>query len=346
LVNIFTTCKKFTSSHAILNLLTVNNLTVSTEHQSGSINILDNLNFNLERGKSLGVVGESGCGKSMMAIAIMGLLPDNMTASGEVLFGSNLLSLPEKELCQIRGNKISMVFQEPISALNPVLPIGFQVAESLRLHKNLSRHQAQQKASKVLDRVGLPSQQYSHSLYPHQLSGGQRQRVVIAIAMACSPELIIADEPTTALDVTIQAQILALIAELVFEENMSLILITHDLGVVAENTDEMLVMYAGRIVERGPTKNVFENLSHPYTRGLFASITDSEIANTEQVLQSVYSQTNRLSTIPGRVPEFWERSKGCSFADRCPRVHAQCSSQVPGEIQLGTGHSTACFFHY
>ena len=345
-MNIFTTCKKFASSHSILNLLTVNNLTVSTEHQSGSINILDNLNFNLERGKSLGVVGESGCGKSMMALAIMGLLPDNMTASGEVLFGSNLLSLPEKELCQIRGNKISMVFQEPMSALNPVLPIGFQVAESLRLHKNLSRHQAQQQASKVLDRVGLPSQQYSHSLYPHQLSGGQRQRVVIAIAMACSPELIIADEPTTALDVTIQAQILALIAELVFEENMSLILITHDLGVVAENTDEMLVMYAGRIVERGPTKNVFENLSHPYTRGLFASITDSEIASAEQGLQPEYSQTNRLSTIPGRVPEFWERSKGCSFADRCPRVQAQCSSQVPVEIQLGTAHSTACFFHY
>ncbi len=345
-MNIFTTCKKFASSHSILNLLTVNNLTVSTEHQSGSINILDNLNFNLERGKSLGVVGESGCGKSMMALAIMGLLPDNMTASGEVLFGSNLLSLPEKELCQIRGNKISMVFQELMSALNPVLPIGFQVAESLRLHKNLSRHQAQQQASKVLDRVGLPSQKYSHSLYPHQLSGGQRQRVVIAIAMACSPELIIADEPTTALDVTIQAQILALIAELVFEENMSLILITHDLGVVAENTDEMLVMYAGRIVERGPTKNVFKNLAHPYTRGLFASIPDSEKVNSEQGLQSEYSQTNRLSTIPGRVPEFWERSKGCSFADRCPRVQPQCSSQVPEEIQLGTAHSTACFFHY
>ena len=329
-----------------MNLLSVNNLTVSTEHQSGSINILDNLNFNLERGKSLGVVGESGCGKSMMAIAIMGLLPDNMTASGEVLFGSNLLSLPEKELCQIRGNKISMVFQEPMSALNPVLPIGFQVAESLRLHKNLSRHRSQKQASKVLERVGLPSQRYSHSLYPHQLSGGQRQRVVIAIAMACNPELIIADEPTTALDVTIQAQILALIAELVFEENMSMILITHDLGVVAENTDEILVMYAGRIVERGPTKSVFGNLAHPYTRGLFASIPDSEISSAEHGLQSKYSQTKRLSTIPGRVPDFWEPSKGCSFADRCPRVHRKCSSQVPEEIQIGTAHSTACFFHY
>jgi peptide/nickel transport system ATP-binding protein len=326
--------------------LTVKNLTVSTEHQSGSINILDNINFNLERGTSLGVVGESGCGKSMMALAIMGLLPDNMTASGEVQFGGNLLCLPEKELCQIRGNRISMVFQEPMSTLNPLLPIGFQVAESLRLHKSFSRHQAQQHASKVLDRVGLQSHKYSRSLYPHQLSGGQRQRVVIAIAMACGPELIIADEPTTALDVTIQAQILDLIAELVFEENMSLILITHNLGIVAENTDHMLVMYAGNIVESGPTKNVFEKLVHPYTRGLFSSIPNSKFPNTGKGLQSKYSQINRLPTIPGRVPEFWERSKGCSFVDRCPRAQANCSSKFPEVIQLGTAHSTTCFFPY
>jgi len=329
-----------------LSLLTVKNLTVSTEHQSGSINILDNINFNLERGTSLGVVGESGCGKSMMALAIMGLLPDNMTASGEVQFGGNLLCLPEKELCQIRGNRISMVFQEPMSTLNPLLPIGFQVAESLRLHKSFSRHQAQQHASKVLDRVGLQSHKYSRSLYPHQLSGGQRQRVVIAIAMACGPELIIADEPTTALDVTIQAQILDLIAELVFEENMSLILITHNLGIVAENTDHMLVMYAGNIVESGPTKNVFEKLVHPYTRGLFSSIPNPKFPNTGKGLQSKYSQINRLPTIPGRVPEFWERSKGCSFVDRCPRAQANCSSKFPEVIQLGTTHSTTCFFPY
>ena len=329
-----------------MSLLTVKNLTVSTEHQSGSINILDNINFNLERGTSLGVVGESGCGKSMMALAIMGLLPDNMTASGEVQFGGNLLCLPEKELCQIRGNRISMVFQEPMSTLNPLLPIGFQVAESLRLHKSFSRHQAQQHASKVLDRVGLQSHKYSRSLYPHQLSGGQRQRVVIAIAMACGPELIIADEPTTALDVTIQAQILDLIAELVFEENMSLILITHNLGIVAENTDHMLVMYAGNIVESGPTKNVFEKLVHPYTRGLFSSIPNSKFPNTGKGLQSKYSQINRLPTIPGRVPEFWERSKGCSFVDRCPRAQANCSSKFPEVIQLGTTHSTTCFFPY
>jgi oligopeptide/dipeptide ABC transporter ATP-binding protein len=329
-----------------LNLLSVKNLTVHTEQPSGSINILDNLSFELEPGKSLGVVGESGCGKSMMAFSIMGLLPDNMIASGEIQFGGDLLSLPEKELCKIRGNRIGMVFQEPMTALNPVLPIGFQVAESLRLHKNLSRHQAQKQASKVLDRVGLPSQNFSRSLYPHQLSGGQRQRVVIAIAMVCKPELIIADEPTTALDVTIQEQILALISELVEEENMALILITHDLGVVAENTDLMLVMYAGRIVERGPTNKVFENLAHPYTRGLFASIPDSENPEAVQGLQSEFSPKNRLSTIPGRVPEFWELSKGCAFYGRCSRAQAKCSSEFPDEIRLTLGHSAACFFPF
>ena len=324
-----------------MNLLTVNNLTVRTEHQSGPINILDNLNFKLERGKSLGVVGESGCGKSMTAFAIMGLLPDNMTASGEVMFGNNLLNLPERELCKIRGNRISMVFQEPMSALNPVQPIGFQVAESLILHKNLSRHQAQRQASKVLDRVGLPAKKISRSLYPHQLSGGQRQRVVIAIAMVCEPELIIADEPTTALDVTIQEQILALISELVIEENMTLMLITHDLGVVAENTNQMLVMYAGRIVEKGPTNKVFEHLVHPYTRGLFASIPDTEKSANDL---SRHPKNRRLSTIPGRVPEFWERTKGCSFADRCSRAQAKCFSELPDETRISNGHSVACFF--
>jgi peptide/nickel transport system ATP-binding protein len=264
-----------------------------------------------------------------------------MTASGEVMFGNNLLNLPERELCKIRGNRISMVFQEPMSALNPVQPIGFQVAESLILHKNLSRHQAQRQASKVLDRVGLPAKKISRSLYPHQLSGGQRQRVVIAIAMVCEPELIIADEPTTALDVTIQEQILALISELVIEENMTLMLITHDLGVVAENTDQMLVMYAGRIVEKGPTNKVFEHLVHPYTRGLFASIPDTEKSANDL---SRHPKNRRLSTIPGRVPEFWERTKGCSFADRCSRAQAKCFSELPDETRISNGHSVACFF--
>ena len=329
-----------------MNLLTVKNLTVRTEHKLGPINILDNLNFQLESSKRLGVVGESGCGKSMTAYAIMGLLPEIMTASGEVIFGKNLLGLPEKELCKIRGNRISMVFQEPMTALNPVQPIGFQVAESLILHKSLSRHQAQLQASKVLDRVGMPAKKYSRSLYPHQLSGGQRQRVVIAIAMVCEPELIIADEPTTALDVTIQEQILVLISELAIEKNMALMLITHDLGIIAENTDQMLVMYAGRIVEKGHTKKVFEHLAHPYTHGLFASIPDT-VTSSKELRGSVRNtQNNRLSTIPGRVPEFWERTKGCSFADRCSRTQEKCFSSTPDESQISSGHSVACFFPF
>ena len=197
-----------------MNLLTVNNLTVRTEHQSGPINILDNLNFKLERGKSLGVVGESGCGKSMTAFAIMGLLPDNMTASGEVMFGNNLLNLPERELCKIRGNRISMVFQEPMSALNPVQPIGFQVAESLILHKNLSRHQAQRQASKVLDRVGLPAKKISRSLYPHQLSGGQRQMVAMAKALMVDAKVLLLDEPTAGLSPKYRGEIFSTIKEI------------------------------------------------------------------------------------------------------------------------------------
>ena len=301
-------------------MLTVNNLTVSTDNQFGSINILENLNFELRRGEILGLVGESGCGKSMLALSIIGLLPENMKASGEVLLGNNLLNLSENELCKVRGNKIGMVFQEPMTTLNPVMGIGFQVAESLRIHKKYTNHQAQKEASKILDRVGLPSYIFSRSIYPHQLSGGQRQRVVVAIAIACKPELIIADEPTTSLDVTIQKQILDLISELVYEEKMSLILITHDLGVIAENTDHMMVMYAGRIVEKGQTKNVFEKLSHPYTRGLFDSIPGYGILNKGNYSKNNDSPKKRFSTIPGRVPEFWERSEGCNFNERCSRA--------------------------
>ena len=327
-------------------MLIVNNLTVSTENQFRSINILENLNFELRRGESLGLVGESGCGKSMLALAIMGLLPENMKASGEVLLGKNLLNLSENELCKVRGNKISMVFQEPMTALNPVMAIGFQVAESLRIHKKFSQHQAQKEASKILDRVGLPSYIFSHSIFPHQLSGGQRQRVVVAIAIACKPELIIADEPTTSLDVTIQKQILDLISELVYEEKMSLILITHDLGIVAENTDHMMVMYAGSIVEKGQTKNVFEKLSHPYTRGLFDSIPSYSNINKGKYSKNDDSPIKRFSTIPGRVPEFWERSKGCNFNERCSRAKKNCSSEVPKETNLGNNHFTSCFYPY
>ncbi len=318
-------------------MLIVNNLSVSSSSQYGEINILENLNFELEKGKVLGLVGESGCGKSIMALTIMGLLPENMKATGEIILSKNLLNLSEMELCKIRGNKISMVFQEPMNALNPVLSIGFQVEESLKIHKKYSKHQAEKEASKILDRVGLPIKKFPRSIFPHQLSGGQRQRVVIAIAIACKPELIIADEPTTSLDVTIQEQILDLISELVFEEKMSLILITHDLGIVAENTDYMMVMYAGRIVEKGETQKIFKNLSHPYTRGLFASIPNFE---------NIQNSKKRFSTIPGRVPEFFERSNGCYFKERCKIAKKKCSENYPNETQFEDGHFVSCFYHF
>ena len=327
-------------------MLTVNNLNVCTDSQFGPINILENINFELGRGERIGLVGESGCGKSMLALTLMGLLPDDMKASGEIMMGNNLLNLSENELCKIRGNNMGMVFQEPMTSLNPVLSIGFQVAESLRIHKKYTQHQAQKEASKILDRVGLPRQLFSRSIFPHQLSGGQRQRVVLAIAISCKPELIIADEPTTSLDVTIQKQILDLISDLVYEERMSLILITHDLGIVAENTDHMMVMYAGRIVEKGQTKNIFKKLSHPYTKGLFDSMPRYVNFNKEKFPQNTDSPKKRFSTIPGRVPEFWERSKGCNFSERCSRAKKKCSSEVPNETDLGENHFTSCFYPY
>jgi len=257
----------------------------------------------------------------MMAFTIMGLLPENMTASGEVLFGSNLLRLPEKELCQIRGNRMGMVFQEPMTALNPVLPIGFQVAESLRLHKSLSLHEAQNQASKVLDRVGLPAKNFSRSLYPHQLSGGQRQRVVIAIAIVCEPELIIADEPTTALDVTIQAQILELLIELQKSHGMALILITHDMAVVAETAEHVVVLYAGQQVEQRSVKELFKSPQHPYSEALLNALPER-------------AQEKLLNAIPGVVPGQMDRPKGCLFNPRCSYAQELCRQQPP-ELQDG-----------
>ena len=325
-------------------MLTINNLSVRSLSKFGDINILENLNFEVERGQSVGVVGESGCGKSIMALTIMGLLPENMVASGEVNLKKNLLKLSEKEFCKIRGNTIGMVFQEPMNALNPVLSIGFQVEESLKIHKKYTNHLAQKEASQILDRVGLPKHKFPRSIFPHQLSGGQRQRVVIAIAIACKPELIIADEPTTSLDVTIQAQILDLLSEFVYEEKMSLILITHDLGIIAQNTDQMLVMYAGRIVEKGETQKVFKTLSHPYTKGLFAS--NPNIEKMQKLKESnKFDATNkRFKTIPGRVPEFHERSDGCYFKERCFYAKKKCSDEFPIEKKIAPGHFVSCFY--
>jgi len=323
-------------------LLEVNGLQVFLKQRKRQLPVVQDLDFSIGFGERVGIVGESGCGKSITALALMGLLPSSMSMEGSIRLASSrdkfdeLSRLQESQLCKIRGKRIGMVFQEPMSALNPVQPIGHQVSESLLLHSHVSRHEAFRQASRMLERVGLPESRFPHSLYPHQLSGGQRQRVVIAIAMACGPDLLIADEPTTALDVTIQAQILRLLSELVEEENMSLILITHDLGVIAENTDRMLVMYAGRCVESGLTEDVFSKLKHPYTRGLFEALPDGEQPQAEGPM--------RLRAIAGRVPKLDERSEGCVFQTRCVSAQPRCQKEIPlfGESQQL--HSCACWF--
>ena len=254
-------------------LLSVQDLTVTIATPRGPARILERVSFGLEAGESLGLVGESGCGKSMTALAVMGLLPEAATASGRILLdGQDLLTANEKRLCALRGRTLAMVFQEPMSALNPVRTIGRQVTEGLRLHLGLSRTAARDRAAALLDRVGLPLARFPLDLYPHQLSGGQRQRVVLAIALACRPRLLIADEPTTALDVIVQARILDLIAELAAEEGTALLMITHDLGVVAQTSDQALVMHAGRITERAATGELFHRMAPLYTRGLFAAL--------------------------------------------------------------------------
>jgi peptide/nickel transport system ATP-binding protein len=319
-------------------LLKVEGLSVEIATPEGAARLLDGVDFALEPGQSLGIVGESGCGKSMTALAIMGLLPEAARARGRILLaGEDLLSMGETALCAIRGRRIAMVFQEPMTALNPVKSIGFQVAEGLRCHLGLGRAEAERRTVRLLGRVGLPARRCSPGLFPHQLSGGQRQRVMIAMALACGPDLLIADEPTTALDVTIQAQILDLIAEVAGEAGMALVLITHDLGVVWENTEQMIVMYAGRVVERGATEEVFGRMAHPYTRGLFA-------AQPGAVQDAMQGQGRiRLATIPGQVPDPARLAAGCVFAARCPRARDVCRRMAPREAAVAPGHIVSCY---
>ncbi len=302
-------------------MLTVENLTVALP---GAGDILSGISFGVPRGGSLGLVGESGSGKSMTALAIMGLLPPGAVTGGRVLFdGTDLLAASEAALCRVRGQRIGMVFQEPMTALNPLMRIGAQVAEPLRRHLQLSRAEAEARARALLGRVGLSD--ISPQRYPHQLSGGQRQRVGIAMALACGPDLLIADEPTTALDVTVQAQVLDLLADLSAERGMALLLITHDLGVVSQTVQTMLVMYAGRVVEQGATASVFARMAHPYTRALFAA--------------SPHTAEGAAEPIPGLVPDPAHRPPGCAFAPRCSRVQPGCSASVP---PLGAS-GAACF---
>ena len=320
------------SGSASVPLIEVRDLGVRLNTSRGPAQAVRGVSFALKRGETLGLVGESGCGKSVTALALMGLLPDSAVISGSIrLDGSELIGLPDANYCKLRGNRISMIFQEPMTALNPMHTIGRQVAEPLRRHTNCSAGEARKEAIALLDRVGLPDAAKRVDAYPHQFSGGQRQRVTIAMALACQPDVLIADEPTTALDVTIQGQILDLIADLVAERGMSMILISHDLGVIAENVQRMMVMYGGAVVESGATDAVFTRMGHPYTQGLFRARP-----------RLGARKGTRLKTIAGTVPELADLPSGCTFADRCAIVEDRCRVAPPAAVDVGAGHGVRC----
>lgn len=314
-------------------LLELNDLTVTLQIPDGTVYAVNTANLQLEPGQTVALVGESGSGKSMTARAIMGLLPPSgMVRSGSIRFaGNELTTLSEQERRALRGNRIAMIFQEPMTSLNPVLRIGDQVMEPLLLHRGLDKQQARLQAIDLLRQVGVASPEQRISDYPHQLSGGQRQRVMIAMALACDPEILIADEPTTALDVTIQAQILELIDQLRRDKGLALLLITHDLGIVAQRADQVHVMYAGRIVESGPAQELLERPLHPYTRGLLASLPENSLPGQP------------LVTIPGHPPRLTGLPAGCPFKDRCPDARTICAEQMPASHRLNSGHTVTCW---
>ena len=312
-------------------LLEVSDLQVCLPTARGMACPVRGVGFTLERGDTLGLIGESGCGKSMTALALLGLLPDGASVTGSIRFdGQELVGLPDAALQRLRGNRIGMVFQEPMTALNPLHRIGRQVAEPLRRHRGLGARAAEREAIALLERVGLPDAAQRMGAYPHQFSGGQRQRITIAMALACGPDLLIADEPTTALDVTLQQQILDLIASLVAERGMALVLISHDLAVIAHNVRRMLVMYGGTVVESGPTATVFAERLHPYTQGLWAA------------RPQLGTRGARLATIAGTVPELLDLPPGCPFAGRCAFTADACYSTVPAPTELPGGHTVRC----
>jgi peptide/nickel transport system ATP-binding protein len=313
-------------------LLEVTDLRVTLHTARGPADALRDVSFAMQRGDTVGLIGESGCGKSITALALMGLLPEGARVAGSIRFdGQELTTLGEPALCALRGGRIGMIFQEPMTALNPLHTIGRQIAEPLRLHQGLSDAAARAEALRLLERVQLPDAKKRLDAFPHQMSGGQRQRVVIAIALACGPDLLIADEPTTALDVTLQREVLDLIAELVAEDGMGLLLISHDLGVMAETVQRMLVMYGGTVVESGPTAQLFRTLAHPYTRGLFAARPRLGLV-----------RGTRLPTIPGRVPELADLPAGCPFAERCALVIDDCRRALPVPLPVAPGHDARC----
>lgn len=320
-------------------ILDVKNLTTRFFTDEGVVHAVEDVSFSLSEGEVLGVVGESGCGKSVMSLSLMKLVREpGRIVSGEILLSeasgasSDIAKVSDKTLRQIRGKRMGMIFQEPMTSLNPVYTIGNQIREAITVHEDLSRRDADERVLEMLKLVGIPEPKRRMKEYPHQLSGGMRQRAMIAMALACSPDVLIADEPTTALDVTIQAQILDLILKLKNELGMSVVLVTHDLGVVAETADRVMVMYAGRIVESGAVKQIFSEPKHPYTQGLLKSIPPLE------------KTTGRLPTIPGRVPSLAHLPRGCAFADRCPKVKDRCRSEDVPEDPCSVGRLVRCFY--
>lgn len=320
-------------------ILDVKDLVVQFNTDRGVITAVNGVNLEVYKGKTLGVVGESGSGKSVTALSIMGLIPNppGKIANGSIKYrGEELTTIAQTDMRKIRGNKISMIFQEPMTSLNPVFTVGNQIEEVLKLHQTeLDKEARRKKAIEMLTLVGIPAPEKRVKEYPHQLSGGMRQRVMIAMALSCEPDILIADEPTTALDVTIQAQILELMKKLQDELGMAIIMITHDLGVVAETCDDVAVMYCGKIVEKGDVRTIFRQPQHPYTVGLLHSIPSYDSTTGEN--------KGRLSTIEGMVPSLFDLPKGCSFQDRCGHVSEACKQEEPKLEQLHEGHEVSCF---
>ncbi|WP_174732548.1 ABC transporter ATP-binding protein [Mesobacillus harenae] len=322
--------------HASAPVLDVRQLKTSFFSSGGEIPAVDKISFSINKGEILGIVGESGCGKSVTSLSIMKLIPQppGKIVEGEILLnGEDLVTASERRMREIRGNDVAMIFQEPMTSLNPLFTIGNQMVEALSIHKKLKKSQASQQAIDMLKIVGLPRAEQIMKEYPHQLSGGMRQRVMIGMALSCHPKLLIADEPTTALDVTIQAQILSLMKDLNEQLETAIIMITHDLGVVAEICRRVLVMYAGKIVEEAPVRTIFKNPKHPYTLGLLKSIPD------------IRDRTERLYSIPGNVPKPGSIKTGCRFAARCEFAYDRCHHESPRLYQQEKGHRVRCFLH-
>ena len=314
-------------------LLSSRDLSITFHTENGVANAVDGISFDVKKNQKVGIVGESGCGKSIVCRSLLQLLPKYAEVSGEALYkGANVLSMKRNEIYHIRGAEISMIFQEPMVSLNPLYTIGNQLSETIRIHQKVSRKEAMEKAEKMLELVKIPSPKERLKQYPFEMSGGMRQRVMIAIALACNPRILIADEPTTALDVTIQAQILELINELNRELGTSLILITHDLGVIAETVDMVIVMYAGHVMEQSSVEDIFANPLHPYTKGLLASMPKMDVAG------------ERLSTIPGTVPSIFEMPKGCRFQNRCASCTEKCKEKAPPTFDVN-GHKVKCWLY-